>query len=160
MCITTERSATGRLHTTIHCSTLRLLMMIILRGALCQLATSLVLFQNQQYITMNVVYLPSVFHGPRSPAIFCAKISTNDVTWYIWGYVRKSEPACSEQQLRTPGQRAPCLFWEEFQALVDKKPFVIENYTILNKRNVVFEYSHSSRSLFSLGKLNRRQLDL
>ncbi len=34
-----------------------------------------VLFQNQQYITINVVHLPSVFHGPSSPAILCAKTS-------------------------------------------------------------------------------------
>ncbi len=27
-------------------------------------------------------------------------------------------------------------FWEEFQALVNQKPLVTENYTILNKRNV------------------------
>ncbi len=36
----------------------------------------------------------------------------------------------------TPGKPVPCLFGEESQALVDQKPFVIENCTILNKRNV------------------------
>ncbi len=44
-----------------------------IKGLLCSLATSFVSFQNRQNITTNVVHLPSVFLGPRSPAISCAK---------------------------------------------------------------------------------------
>ncbi len=35
----------------------------LLKGLLCRLATSFVLFQNWQFITMNVIYFPSFFHG-------------------------------------------------------------------------------------------------
>ncbi len=78
----------------------------IFKEALCRLATSFVLFQNWQYITMNGVYLPSVFHGPTSPAIFCAKISSNDAFDVSCG---RFGPAYSELQLGTQDERAPCL---------------------------------------------------
>ncbi len=39
---------------------------------------------------------------------------------------------CSKQLCSMP---APCLLSEEFQALVDQNPFIIDNYTILNKMN-------------------------
>ncbi len=30
----------------------------------------------------------------------------------------------------------PCLLWEEFEALAHQKPLIIENFAILNKRNI------------------------
>ncbi len=36
-------------------------------------------------------------------------------------------------------QAAPCFLWEEFQALANQKPFVIENYAVLNKRHVLMQ---------------------
>ncbi len=46
---------------------------------------------------------------------------TNKVTW-TW-------------TPHTPGQPAPCLFWEDFLALADQRLFAVENYAILNKRH-------------------------
>ncbi len=52
----------------------------------------------------------------------------------------------------TAVEPAPCWFWENFLALADQKSLVIENYAILNKRNIplqqitTFEKSRSRES--------------
>ncbi len=43
----------------------------------------------------------------------------------------------SRLSLCTPGEMMPCLFWEDFMALVDQKPLIVESLAILNKRNVL-----------------------
>ncbi len=101
----------------------------------CWLASSFVSFQNHQFITMKVVYLPPVFHVPSSAVISCAKLSLDVVKWCIRRHLWRFGLASSELQLPTPGEPVPCLFWKEFQVLADQNPLVIKNNTIVNKRN-------------------------
>ncbi len=60
---------------------------VFIKGLLCRLATSFVSLQNRQYIIMDVVDLPLIFHGNSSPAIFSAKISSTDAFDIICGDV-------------------------------------------------------------------------
>ncbi len=98
------------------------------------LATSFVSFQHRQYSTMKVVYLfvccLSVFHRPSSPAIVCAKISSDDIKWHVWCHLWRFRLACSKLQSCTSGDQMTYLLWEEFQALVDQNTLVIENFAI------------------------------
>ncbi len=87
------------------------------KGLLCRLATRFVSNQNWQYITMNV-FLPSVFYGPSSPAILCAKISqisSSEKFYIICGGLDVPTLNCNILSRR----RAPCLLCEECHALVD-----------------------------------------
>ncbi len=74
--------------------------LVSFNGTLCCLTTSFVSFQNWQYVTMNVVYLPSILNGPSSPPFSCAQHSINymKLAVLLWRF----GPACSEQQILIP----------------------------------------------------------
>ncbi len=58
-----------------------------------------------------------------------------DTQQYIFSMISMSLERSFEELSftpRTPAEPAPCLLWEDFLALVDQKPLVIENFAIQN----------------------------
>ncbi len=77
------------------------------------------------FITMNVDYLPSVFHGPRSPAIIWAKISSNNFKWCVLHYFCKFGPACSEPRLLLQVSWRQVCFERNFRLWWTKNPSLL-----------------------------------